>query len=253
MKLGIDQYSYLSSPFHRWDPRLKLIGLIAVIFAFSFVQDLRLLAPMVLVTAFIYAVSKLPFSYMLTRLRYPSLFLLVVVLLLPFLSGQTVVASIGPLDLREEGLTAVLLIATRFICILTVGLVLFGTSSFITMLKAMRSLGMPAVMTDMALLAFRYLYEIGDYLHRMETAMRLRGFRVRRLRLQGLGVRAWLGGSILVRSYERSEWIYKAMIMRGYGFAKPAKDEFKAGYADLLALGGTLLIAAAFIIGDILI
>jgi len=253
MKLGIDQYSHLSSPFHRWDPRFKLIGLMAVIFAFSFVQELRLLPAMVLVTVFMYVVSKLPFSYMLTRVRYPSFFLLVVVVLLPFISGQTVVASIGPLDLREEGLIAVLLIATRFLCILTVGLVLFGTSSFITMLKAMRSLGLPAILTDMALLAFRYLYEIGDYLHRMQTAMRLRGFRSRRFSLQGLGVRAWLGGSILVRSYERSEWVYKAMITRGYGYAKPTRAEFQAGYSDILALGGALLIAAGFIAGDLLV
>ncbi|MGB3128425.1 MAG: CbiQ family ECF transporter T component, partial [Dehalococcoidia bacterium] len=122
----------------------------ALIFAFSFVQDLRMLPAMVLVTALVYGISRLPVSFMLSRLRYPSFFLLAVVVLLPFLSGQTVVASIGPLDLRQEGLVAVLLIATRFLCILTVGLVMFGTASFLTTLKAMRSLGLPAILTDMA-------------------------------------------------------------------------------------------------------
>jgi len=145
------------------------------------------------------------------------------------------------------------LIAIRFLCILTVGLVMFGTGPFLTTLKAMRALGLPAILTDMALLAFRYLHEIGDYLHRMETAMKLRGFRGRRLSWRGLKVLAWLGGSILVRSYERSEWVYKAMIVRGYGHARPPEDEFRADTTDILALLGIILVAAGFVVGDILL
>ena len=253
MNFGIDEYLDIDSPLHRWDPRFKLIGLMALIFAFSFVQELRMLPAMVLVTALIYVISRLPFSFILTRLRYPAFFLVVVIVLLPFLSGETVVASIGPFDLRQEGLVAVLLIATRFLCILTVGLVMFGTASFLNTLKAMRALGLPAILTDMALLAFRYLYEVGGYLHRMETAMRLRGFHGRRLSLHGIGVLAWLGGSVLVRSYERSEWVYKAMITRGYGHAKPTKGEFQASYADVFALGVALLLTAGFVVGEVLI
>jgi cobalt/nickel transport system permease protein len=253
MRFGFDEYIHLGSPLHRWDPRYKLIGLLALIFAFSFVSDLRMLPAMVVVTSAAYIVSKLPVSFMLTRLRYPSFFLLAVVLLLPFLSGETIVMSIGPLDLRQEGLADVLLIATRFLSILTIGLVLFSTAPFLTTIKAMRALHLPAILTDMALLTFRYLQEIGDYLHRMETSMRLRGFRQRRVSIHGFRILAWLGGSILVRSYERSEWVYKAMILRGYGQAESLKGEFQASYTDAFALSATLLIAAGFVVGDILI
>ena len=252
MRLGIDEYAHLDSPLHRWDPRCKFIGLMALIFAFSFVRDLRMLPAMVVVTAAIYIVAKLPVSFMLTRLRYPSFFLLVVVLLLPFVSGHTVIMSLGPLDLRQEGLVSVLLIATRFLCILTVGLVLFGTAPFLTTIKSMRALGLPAILTDMALLSFRYLYQIGDDLHRMETSIRLRGFQERRFSRHGLGILAWLGGSILVRSYERSEWVYKAMILRGYGNIGRQQDEFRASSRDVIALGVTLLVAVGFVAGDII-
>lgn len=44
----------------------------------------------------------------------------------------------------------------------------------------MRALGLPAVLADMTLLSYRYIYEIGDDLETMETAMGLRGFRPRR-------------------------------------------------------------------------
>lgn len=253
MKLEQDKYVSLNSPLHRWEPRCKFVGLMALIFAFSFVRELSMLPAMVTVTAAIYAISRLPASFWLTRLRYPSFFLLVVVLLLPFLSGQTVILSIGALDLHREGLVSVVLITVRFLCILTVGLVLFGTAPFLTTIKAMRALGLPGILTDMALLAFRYLNELGDDLHRMETSMRLRGFRQHRLSGRGLGVLAWLGGSILVRSYERSEWVYKAMIMRGYGNAPPPRDEFQVSAADVMALVIALLVAIGFIAGDILL
>jgi cobalt/nickel transport system permease protein len=253
MKLGIvDEYSDLGSLLHRWEPRCKLIGLMVLIFAFSFVRDLRMLLAMVVVTITIYIISKLPVSFILRRLRYPSFFLLVVVLILPFVSGQTIVMSIGPLDLRQEGLIAVLLVVTRFLSILTIGLILFGTAPFLTTIKAMRALGLPAILADMVLLSLRYLHEIGSDLQKMQTSMSLRGYKKHRFSTRALNVAAWLGGSILVRSYERSEWVYKAMILRGYGYAPTTRGEFQTNSRDVITLGVFLLIAIGFITGDIL-
>ncbi len=211
-----------------------------------------MLLAMVGVTVAIYVISRLPASFVLRRLRFPSFFLLALVLTLPFLSGQTVVLSIGLLDVHREGLLAVLLIAIRFISILTIAMVLFATTPLLTTIKAMRALGLPGIMADMALLALRYIQEIGQDLKKMQTSMRLRGFRRRRLSLHGLRTLAWLGGSILVHSYERSEWVYKAMILRGYGHATHPRAEFQACHRDVVTLGIFLLIAAGFITGDIL-
>ena len=83
--------------------------------------------------------------------------------------------------------------------------------------------------------------------------MRLRGFHERRLSPRGVGVLAWLGGSILVRSYERSEGVYKAMILRGYGHAGHPREEFRSCPADAVALAATLLVAAGFIAAEVLI
>ena len=83
--------------------------------------------------------------------------------------------------------------------------------------------------------------------------MRLRGFHGRRLSPRRLRVLAWLGGSILVRSYERSEWVYKAMLTRGYGQATLPRDEFQASPADFIALAATLVVTAGFISAEVLI
>jgi cobalt/nickel transport system permease protein len=253
MKLGIDEYNDLNSPFHRWDARYKLVGLVILIFAFSFVRDLRLLAAMLAVTAIMYIISGLPARFIGRWLRVPSLIILVIVLTLPFLSGDTVLWSLGPLSLRQEGLLAAFLIAVRFACIVTVAVTLLGTTPLLGSIKAMRALGLPSIMADMALLSFRYLHELGATLSRMLTAMRLRGFRHRRLSPSGLKNFAWLSGSLLVRSYERSEGVYRAMILRGYGQAPQVKAEFRSSPMDAIILVAIVLTAAAFVTADFLL
>jgi cobalt/nickel transport system permease protein len=251
VRLGLDEHAYLDSPLHRWEPRYKFVGLIVLIFAFSFVQDLRLLPVMLAVTLALYAASRMPLLFLLGRLRAPGFFLLILAILLPFLSGSTVIARIGPLALRQEGTLALLLVVAKFVSILTISLVLFGTAPFLTTIKAMRALGLPTILTDMMLLSYRYLYEIGDDLETMEKAMGLRGFRVRRLSGRALGVLASLAGTLLVHSYEQSERVYKAMVLRGYGRAARPRDEFEARPRDAALLGGVLLIAAGFAVAEI--
>ena len=254
MKFVLDQHAHLNSPIHRWDPRFKLVGFLVLIFAFSFISELTLLPVLALITLAIFFFSKIPGSFILNRLRYPSFFLFVVVIILPFISGSDVVASAGPIDINREGLEAALLISVRFFSILTLGLILFATAPLLTSIKAMRSLGLPAILADMTLLTFRYLFEIGNYLHQMETALRLRGFNARRFSRRGFSTLAWLGGSILVRSYERSEWIYQAMIMRGYGQnSNLAQHDFKADTYDIAVLVIALMISGGLITAQVML
>jgi cobalt/nickel transport system permease protein len=170
---------------------------------------------------------------------------------LPFAAGPTVLLQVGPLALRQEGCLAVLLLATRFASILTVSLVLFGVAPFLTTVKAMRALGLPPLLADMTLLSYRYLYEIDDDLGRMETATRLRGFQAHRFSRRNLGTLAALAGSLLVRSYEQSQRIYHAMLLRGYGRAPRRPDEFRAGLQDKALLGLTLAVAGGFVAAEL--
>jgi len=220
-----------------------------LIFAFSFVRDLRLLPVMLAVSGVFYIVSRLPLSFLLSRLRLPGFFLLMVAVLLPLLSGQTALCHIGPLVIRKEGCLDLLLIAVKFACILTTGIVLFGTTPFLTIVKAMRALGLPFILADMTLFSYRYLYEIGDDLKTMETAMRLRGFRGRHP--GSLGILASLAGTILVRSYEQSDRVFKAMILRGYGQPACFRDEFQVHFRDLAGLVMVILVAAGGVVAEI--
>ncbi|MTI82976.1 MAG: cobalt ECF transporter T component CbiQ [Firmicutes bacterium] len=256
MKLQLDRYAYLETPLHSWDPRYKLVGFMTLIFAFSFVDNLQLLPFMVAVSGLLYAVSQLPLSFLLARMRLPGFFLLMMGVLLPFISGSTVLLHLGPLSVKQEGCLDLLLIAVKFVSILTMGIILFGTSPFLTNVKAMRALGLPSILADMILFTYRYLYDISDNLKTMQTAMKLRGFQGHNLR--SVVTLASLAGTILVRSYEQSDRVYKAMTLRGYGQADVNRggqheEEFEAYSRDLWGLIILLLVAAAFVVGQILI
>lgn len=254
MKPGLDAYAHLDSPIHRWEPRYKLVALFALILAFSFVQHLVLLPVMVLSTFLLYKISKLPLPFLLNRLRYPGFFLATIALILPFSVGRDVIFQVGIVAVRREGIEALLLVVTRFICILSVGLILFGTAPFVTNIKAMRSLGLPPLLADMTLLSYRYIEQFAEDLTKMKRAMQLRGFRANKLSLRNLNVLASLAGTLLVRSYEQSEQVYKAMTLRGYGQVNLRRNQlFKASTRDVIASGLVFVIVAGLVAAEIIL
>lgn len=266
MKLEIDQYAHLDSPIHRWDTRYKLVGMSALIFAIAVVESIPLLLVVVGMTAALYGLAQLPLGYWQQRLRYPGFFLLGVVGVLPFLSGETILWQWGWLTVRQEGSLALLLVAGRFLSIVTMTLILFGTTPFLQTVKAMRALGLPSLFTDMILLSYRYLYEFADQLAQMQQAMRLRGFGMGRSRRRlpfvpdprALGVFASLAGTLFIRSYEQSERVYTAMRLRGYGASLPervrqfARADATRDYVSLAATGLSLVGAIAIILAELL-
>ncbi|MEM9908311.1 MAG: cobalt ECF transporter T component CbiQ [Cyanobacteria bacterium P01_D01_bin.44] len=256
MRLNIDAYAGLTSPIHQWLPTMKLMGLVALIFGFATVQQLWLVPYMVAVALGLFWLSQLPGHFLRSRLRYPGLFLLGVVIALPFLSGQTVLWHWGILTLRQEGVLTMLLVAGRFFSIITVGIVLLGTTPFLTLISAMRSLGLPPILADMTLLAYRYLFDISDQLTQLKQAMRLRGFGPTQTRRTWQQLAA-VTGTLLIRSYEHSERVYKAMRLRGYGMSSVAPIRHKhwvgspwGTWQDMAGLASCVAIAMALILAQ---
>ncbi|WP_291318902.1 energy-coupling factor transporter transmembrane component T [Desulfonatronospira sp.] len=232
-----------TSVLHRMDPRFRLVGLFVLIFAYSFVSDFRLLGAMLIFTLMLFFISGLPARFIVQKLKLPSLIILVLVLILPFVSGQNTLLDLGFISLKQEGLHASGVIAARFLCIITTVMIVLHTAPLLTHVQAMRAMGLPWIMADMALLTGRYLEVLGCDLGRMQTAMRLRGLNASRPGLYMLRTRAWLCGSLLVRGLERADWVYRAMRLRGYGQNRTATLQFRATALDMAVLSAALLAA----------
>ncbi|MDA0673534.1 MAG: cobalt ECF transporter T component CbiQ [Cyanobacteria bacterium] len=244
-----DLYIPSDSPVHRWAVGSKLLSLLSFMFAVAIVRQLVLVPLALGLVALLYGLSRLPLSYLARRLPYPGLFVVAMVAVLPLTSGKTVLWQWGWLTLRLEGTQTAALVAGRFLAILITGFILLGTTPFLDILKALRGWGLPPLLTDMALLTYRYLYDIAAQLATMQQAMGLRGYGHRRqtARRQWTWLAA-LMGSLLLRSYERSQRVYKAMRLRGYGQQPPRATVAAATPDPVGAIATPLTLTAATIL-----
>jgi cobalt/nickel transport system permease protein len=213
----IDRYAYLRSPIHFWELRTKLVSFGLLILAFSTLKHPALLLSMAVITVSFVWRSRLPWSHVAQYWRYPGLLIGFLLLITPWITEGTVLWQWGNLSLTQEGCLRVVQIGSRFLCIVTLSVVLFGTAPLARSLRAMQALGVPSLLVDMGLLTYRYLQEFNRTRKTMQQAMCLRGFQPQQLSRRNLRIWAQLAGSLLLRSYDQSIRVYQAMMARGYG------------------------------------
>jgi len=240
-----------SNLLYRWETRHKLVGLMALIFSYAFIRELLLLPLVLAITVAVYSCAELSFSYYWSRIRLPGIFLLTLALILPFGAGNTVLAQLGPLALKLEGLQSVLLISVKLFSIFALVLILFAGTPLVKMINALRKLGLPSLLTEMIIFTNRYIYQLAGDLRRTQVAAGLRGFRGRSL--FSLKTLAYMVGTLLVRSHDQSERVFQAMTLRGYGQEQLAVSVDQPKSGDRLALAGFLLLALSLILLQLLL
>ena len=124
------------------------------------------------------------------------------------------------LAVTAEGLLRFASIVIRSLLSVQGAVLLAATTRFPDILLALRSLRVPSVLVAVAGFLYRYLFVVADEAQRMMRAREARS--VARAGGRGGSV-AWrarvaggMAGSLFIRSYERSERIYDAMVARGY-------------------------------------
>ncbi|HEX2293841.1 MAG TPA: cobalt ECF transporter T component CbiQ [Actinomycetota bacterium] len=113
--------------------------------------------------------------------------------------------------------------------------VVSSTTPVAGVLRGLEALRMPRAFTSVAGFMARYAGVIGDEARRMRIAQQSRGYAPRWLwQARAAGSAA---AALFVRSFERGERIYVAMLSRGYAGSLPAAALHRAGRADwVLAL-----------------
>ena len=229
-RIEIDQYCR-GSTLYSFDPRIKLIGTVALVVALSFLHNLiALLMSLVFIVALV-AVSRVPLRH------YGGVFLLSV----PFILVASVALffTSGPVPAMAMGL--------RISSSVMVLLLLVTSTQFFDLLWALRWFRVPYVFCALLLFTYRYIFVMLEELSQMNMARRSRGFRMRGSLLSKDVFRtiSFTAGMVLVRSYERSRNIYQGLVARGYRgeirtIRRPqvrARDAaFAASFAIVIAL-----------------
>lgn len=224
--MELDRYIPRHSPAHRADARLKVALAGSAVLGIALLPAGAFWAYLVtwLVLAGLSALAQLGWLRLVRGSWVVLPFVLVAVPLLFTRPGEPLLAfDLGPLELSitDTGVRDTLSIAAKSWLSVQVALLLAYTTTFADLVEALRALRVPGLMVDIISFMYRYLAVLTDEAARMVRARRSRsaaplagraGASVTwRARVTGAMV-----GSLFIRSYERSERIYAAMVARGF-------------------------------------
>jgi len=150
-------------------------------------------------------------------------------LLMPWMgSGPQV--QIGGVWMYEAGLwSAWNILAKGTLGVLT-AILIAATTPQAELLRGLSRLGLPDAFTQILTFMIRYFDVVAAESQRMRVARQSRGYDPRWL-WQARAI-ATSAGALFVRSYERGERVYLAMLSRGYTGALPASDASSASVAQ---------------------
>jgi len=242
----IDHLSTLDSPVHRLDPRAKLACALLYCAAVASLPVSRPLLPAWCVPPLAAAVaaSRLPLRYLARRCLMLCAFAASVALFFPFtLARGDVAAAIGPLKVYTGGLAAAGSILFRFALTTLAVLVLACTTPFPRLLRAMQWFGLPRLFIMVLAFLYRYLFVLVDEADRIARA---RDSRCPSRRGRWAAAPAILG-MLFVRSVDRSDRIYAAMLSRGFDGAVRVLDGLAFRRADAAVLAGLAIYLSLFL------
>lgn len=217
----LDTYCPGESPLHGLEPRVKFISTVALIVALTATPPTAW--PVYLILAAVIGTALLLSGVSPSRLLRRSLialpFTLVAATLIFTKEGRPLFQA-WRLTATYQGLILFLSIVVKSWLSVLAAVILSATTPFPDLLRAMRALGLPQVIVSTMAFMYRYLFLLADEALRLSRARDSRGAT---LRGKGGGSLAWrarvvggMAGSLFLRSYERSERVYAAMLSRGF-------------------------------------
>ncbi len=221
----LDQYQEGNSLIHRLDPRVKLILTLAFIVAVTAVPHGAWLSFLLFLLAAgtVIAVSRISPFPVFKRSMVAIPFALGALTLAFTSDGAPLLTfklASWSLSVTDQGTVAFASILTKAWLAVLMATLLSMTTTFPELLFAMRALRLPRVIVSIISFMYRYIFVIADEALRSQRAREARSADPHG---KGGGSLLWrakiLGGmigSLFLRSYERSERIYAAMLSRGF-------------------------------------
>lgn len=191
---------------HHLDPRAKIVGLLGLVIVTVTLPKGAWAALAVALGCLVVVLgaARLPPLHVVQRLKVE----------LPFLFAAAVLPFAADDGLRL-GLTLVAKITVSTLAMV----LLSSTTPFPALLRGFEQLRAPKLLLSIVAFMWRYLQVLGDELQRMQVARRARGYSARWL-WQAVSTGPLIA-TLFVRSLERGERVYLAMLSRGFTGAMP--------------------------------
>lgn len=237
----MDELGRMDSPVHRLDARVKIVTTLAFVIAvmsFGRYEVSALMALFAYPFALV-ALGNIPAGYILKKIAIAAPFALCVGIFNPVLD-RVPMGMLGSLPV-SAGWFSFASILLRFALTVSAGLILIACTGIHRLCEGLEDLGIPRVFVVQLLFLYRYFFVIAD-----EGARMLRSVEMRSAGKRSLGLRTYgtLVGHLLLRSMDRAQRIYRAMVSRGF------IGEVRTGLAIRSSyLGGLNWRDAAYLLG----
>src|SRR5215217_161293 len=223
---AFDRYHDTESFLHRLDPRVKVVVTVAFILsnallpdgawiAFGFSWLFLLLAN---------TLSNLGIGFTFKRSLVALPFALIAITILFSMPGNPLTSFhvlIWKFTITDMGLLRFVSILIRSWLSVQMAILLVGTTRFPDLIHALEHLRVPLILTTIIAFLYRYLFVLADEVFRLMRARESRAATMPGTRSGGsiawrAGVAGNMAGQLFLRSYERSDRVYNAMLARGY-------------------------------------
>ena len=225
---AFDRYHETNSFIHRLDPRVKVAVTVAFILSNALLSDGAWIAFGLswLFLLFANLFSSLGIGFTLKRSFVALPFALVAITVLFSGSGQPLTSFhflFWDLTITDIGLLRFVSILVRSWLSVQMAILLVATTRFPDIVHALEHLRVPSILTTIIAFLYRYLFVLGDEVFRLmraresrSAALEVSGARSGRSAVWRARVAGHMAGQLFLRSYERSDRVYNAMLARGY-------------------------------------
>jgi len=234
----VEKYSASAGLLQSVDPRVKLIGIIAIVVTAVAVRALISLVALLALVLGLATVARIPLRSFLYRATvFVPLFAGVTALPLLFITPGTPVAEIGirpyAAVITGEGVYRAAQFFLRvWVCVSSLTLLIMVTR-FSRIIQALERFKVPTLFVTLTSVTFRFIFLLIDEAYRMVVARESRAVG-KENRMDVLRSLATMVGTLFIRSYERGERVYMAMLARGYSGQFKSLDYGKAQTRDLV-------------------
>lgn len=209
----LDALSYQNTPIHRLDPRVKLLVTFAYIFTvISFPKyDLSGLIPLLFFPVVLLIAGDIPAGFILRKILLVSPFAVFIGIFNPLLDRDPLLHLSGlPVSGGWLSFASVIM---KFLLTISAALLLIATTSFPGVCHALRRLGLPEVFVAQLMFLYRYIFVLMEETMKIVRARDIRSFGNR-----GRDMKTFtsLISMMFLRTMDRSERIYQAMLSRGF-------------------------------------
>jgi cobalt/nickel transport system permease protein len=239
----------------RLDPRIKLVGLAAMLIAISLSRNPAPLVVTYTGTLTLAVASRLRLRQFLARTVIPAMIFALVLVLPATLNiltpGPSVLILAGGLSVTSTGLFLAGLFFLRALAMISVTTLVLRTTRADRLFNALADLKAPGLAVAILQMAYRYIFTLAELIGDLHMARKSRTIKFD----SNSGERRWVAGRIgwtLNRSLELSEQVTESMISRGWNGKYISLPGPAAKRRDWLAAGIVLVSAAGLLALNIL-